>query len=115
MKEKIVLIVCSIYIILIGFISPIWVGLVYMSITGHGKGYSYDLGSEADISIFMGSIGLLLWIVAIVPILILTCKRMRAIHKGLILVPIAIFVICFVAGVSSFGLTEFLRCFNVVI
>lgn len=86
-----------------------------MFITGHGKGYGYDLGSEANVSILMGSIGLLLWIVAIVPILILTCKRMRAIHKGLILIPIAIFVICFVAGVLSFGVTEFLRSFNIVI
>lgn len=30
---------------IIAFISPMWFGIIYMDITGHSKGYAYNIGS----------------------------------------------------------------------
>ena len=51
----------------ISLISPVWTGLIYMDLTGHGKGYGYDLGAEADISAFFGIVLLLVWLAVLLP------------------------------------------------
>lgn len=47
-----------------------------MNITGHGKGYAYDMGSETDIAVFFGVVELLLWLLAILPVTVSLCKKM---------------------------------------
>ena len=48
------------WLIFTGLVSPLWLGLVYMDLTGHGKGYAYDLGAETDISVIFGVVLLLI-------------------------------------------------------
>ncbi len=43
----------TVWFLCISIVSPLWIGCIYMNITGHGKGYAYDLGSEADIAVFL--------------------------------------------------------------
>ena len=43
---------------LMAAITPIWIGFSYMFLTGNGKGYDYDLRSEADIYVFLALIGM---------------------------------------------------------
>ncbi|MDE5621326.1 MAG: hypothetical protein K2I80_12575 [Ruminococcus sp.] len=43
------------------FILPICIGWIYMDITGHSKGYSYDLGDEKSISMLLGFVELIIW------------------------------------------------------
>ena len=61
-----------------------------MDITGHGKGLSYDLGSEKEIGIFFGCIELLLWIFLCVPPLVHTLFRCK--QKGIIPFLLVIFL-----------------------
>ncbi|WP_300026133.1 hypothetical protein [Oscillibacter sp.] len=37
-----------------GMRSPMWVGGIYMNITGHGKGYFYDMGTETTDAVVFG-------------------------------------------------------------
>lgn len=67
----------------VSVISPAWMGLIYMNITGHGKGYAYDMGSEADIAVFFGIVELILWLIAFVPVMISLCKKDMSIKSYL--------------------------------
>ena len=49
--------------------SPIWISFTFLCITGNGKGYGYDLRSEADISVMLGVVFLLLWLLMVVPVI----------------------------------------------
>lgn len=53
MKNKISFIISYLWTSAMMFFAPICIGIIYMDITGHSKGYSYDLGTEKDISIGM--------------------------------------------------------------
>ena len=52
---------------LLAYSFPICFELIYLDITGHSKGYGYDLGSEKDISIMSGCVELLIWLILAVP------------------------------------------------
>ena len=85
-----------------------------MFISGHGKGYAYDMGSETDISIFIGVILLMLWLAAVIPIQIWSCRKLLNYKKAFMIIPIVIFIICFVIGVFLIGLDEFLKLFGLI-
>ena len=48
MKEKIIFAINVLWSAIIAFSFPICLGIIYMDITGHSKGYGYDLGSEKE-------------------------------------------------------------------
>ena len=62
MKSKLQMFFCSVWFILLSIVSPICYGIIYMNITGHAKGYAYDLGPEKDISIMIGVVELIIYL-----------------------------------------------------
>ena len=58
--ERLKLILACIWEAIIAYTAPMCIGLIYMDITGHSKGYAYDLGSEADISVAIGCVELII-------------------------------------------------------
>lgn len=82
-----------IYFLLISISSPLWIGCIYMWITGHGKGYGYDLGSEAEISVFLGAIFLLLWLIVVLPVTVSLCRKCRRKKKAFTWLPLLAFIL----------------------
>lgn len=93
-------------------ISPVWIGFVYMNITGHGKGYGYDMGSEADIAAFGGVISLLLWAAAVLPAMLWLCRQSSAHKKGYGYIPLVGFAALFCVGILIIGWGEFIKLFG---
>lgn len=83
-----------------------------MNITGHGKGYAYDMGSEADIAVFSGVVLLLLWLLAILPVTISLCKKCRRKKKSLTWLPLLAFAALFAGGICILGWNEFIKLFG---
>lgn len=104
--------VLIILFICISLASPLWIGIIYMNITGHGKGYAYNMDSEADIAIFFGVILLVLWLLAILPVTIWLCKKCCQKKKVLIWIPLLAFLILFVIGICILGWENFLELFG---
>lgn len=101
-----------IWFIFVSLFSPLWIGCIYMNITGHGKGYSYDMGSEADITVFLGVLLLLLWLLAILPVTISLCKKGYYKKKLLAWLPFLSFAGLFVIGIWILGWDEFTMLFG---
>ncbi len=101
-----------IWFIFVSLFSPFWIGCIYMNITGHGKGYSYDMGSEADIAVFFGVLLLLLWLLAILPVTISLCKKGYYKKKPLVCLPFLSFAGLFVIGICILGWKEFIMLFG---
>lgn len=97
---------------LVSISSPLWIGCIYMNLTGHGKGYAYDMGSEADIAVFLGVILLLLWLLAMLPVLIALCKTCYEKRKSFIWLPFLAFIGLFGAGIWILGWNEFIKLFG---
>lgn len=92
--------------------SPLWIGGIYMHLTGHGKGYGYDMGSEADIAVFLGVAALLLWLLAILPVTISLCKKAYHKKKRFVWLPLLAFAGLFAVGICVMGWNEFLKLFG---
>ena len=84
-----------------------------MNVTGHGKGYGYDMRSEKDTAVFIGFILLILWIISIVPIMIVLCRKFYFYKRIFVFVPIAAFCMFFVIGIFAMELNEFLSFFGI--
>ena len=67
MKNKILYCINFIWTSFVAFSFPICFAWIYLDITGHSKGYGYDLGSEKDISIMVGCVELLFWLALALP------------------------------------------------
>lgn len=77
MKNKIVLGFSSVWTAIMAFLAPLCIGLIYMDITGHSKGYAYDLGAEKSVSVFMGFVGLVIWLMISVPSFVYVLKELK--------------------------------------
>ena len=84
-------------------ISPIWVLIIYMDITGNGKGYGYDLGEEVIIYEFIGTILLGLWILFTIPAMVWLCVKCYYMKKIYIIIPIIGFIILFNVSIFMLG------------
>lgn len=84
----------------VSLLSAHYLGLAYMFITGHSKGYAYDLGSEKDVSIVFGIILLFIWLVTFLPVFGWLTKRFYREKKILAALPSVIFAVAFAAGIS---------------
>ncbi|MDE6798417.1 MAG: hypothetical protein K2J36_10485, partial [Ruminococcus sp.] len=67
MKNKILYGLNFLWCGIIAFTLPVCMGWIYMDITGHSKGYDYDLGDEKSISVLLGCAELLIWIILALP------------------------------------------------
>lgn len=103
-----------IWFFLVSLSSPLWIGIIYMDITGHGKGYAYNMGSETDIAVFFGVVELLLWLLAILPVTISLCKKCCQKKKSLIWLLFLVFTGLFVLGICVLGWNEFIKLFGYV-
>ena len=102
----------SAWLAFVSVISPVWLGIAYMYGTGHGKGYGYNLGSEADISAGLGMIFLGLWILATVPAMLWLRGKLRQKRKALGFLPAAGFLALFALAVCLMGWGEFISMFG---
>ncbi len=108
MKSRIIYCLNFLWTCGIAFSFPICFGWVFLDITGHSKGYSYNLGSEKDISIMFGFIELLIWIVLSLPSNLYVFQKTMKKGKLYLLIPIAIYVtlaiicICLTGGWSAY-------------
>lgn len=111
--KKIGKIIAAIWFVMISISAPAWFGLIYMNITGHGKGYGYDMGSEADIAVFFGVVELLFWLAAFLPVFIWFCKKCFHIKKFMVILPVLSFLLLFCVGVICIGKDAFFSNFNI--
>jgi len=95
------------------FTFPFCLAWIWMDITGHAKGYDYDLGSEKDISIMMGCIELLIWLFLTVPSNVTLFLKLREKHKlWTILTVILSAVLMLICIQITGGFHEYGRCFH---
>lgn len=98
MKNKIIYWLSLLWSSLIAFFFPLCFYIIFTFITGHSKGYAYDLGSEKDISIILGCFALLIWLILALPsniyLFIKTAKKGRF----YLLIPIVLFIILATLG-----------------
>lgn len=104
--------VSVIWFLLVSLSSPLWIGMIYMNLTGHGKGYAYDMGSEADIAVLSGVILLFLWLAAFLPVTVSLCKKWYRRKKIFVCLPLLAFAGCFGAGICMIGWNEFMKLFG---
>ncbi|MDE6102320.1 MAG: hypothetical protein K2F73_05030 [Ruminococcus sp.] len=112
MKSKILFGLSFLWSGFVAFTLPVCMGWIYMDITGHSKGYDYNLGDEKSISILMGIVELIIWLLFAVPSNIYLFRKInRKINVFVVLTAFAgLFVLCVnLIG----GWTEFGRCFNI--
>ncbi len=103
MKAKILYWLNFLWSCFIAFTFPICFGLIYLNITGHAKGYSYDLGSEKDVSVLLGIIELIIWLVIAMPSGIYVFSKTKKKGKRYLLLLIALYLLLAVGGVFLMG------------
>lgn len=82
-----------------------------MDITGHSKGYSYDLGDEKSVSVLLGCVELLIWIILAIPS---SVRFFSKINNKLKIISVLIFSGFFILCVNLIGgWNEFLKFFNI--
>ena len=92
MKSKIIYCLNFLWTSFIAFSFPICFGLIFLDITGHSKGYGYDLGSEKDISIMFGCIELMFWLALALPSNIYVFRKTLSKGKVYLLIPIILYI-----------------------
>lgn len=115
MKKKILFVIISLWSAIIAFTFPVCLGIIYMNITGHSKGYDYDLGSEKDISILLGIIELIVWLIFAIPSNVYILKRISKRNKILLAIYSVIFFVLSIACILLIGgWTEYIKAFGVI-
>ncbi len=103
MKAKILYWLIFLWSCIIALTFPICFGLIYLNITGHANGYSYDLGSEKDISVLLGIIELIIWIAIAMPSGIYVFLKTIKKDKKYLLLLIALYLLLAIGGVFLVG------------
>lgn len=113
MKAKILYWLNFLWSCFIAFTFPICFGLIYLNITGHAKGYSYDLGSEKDVSVLLGLIELIIWLAIALPSGIYVFLKTKKKGKKYLLLLIALYLllavlcVCFMGGFAAYAKSVF--------
>ena len=92
MKSKIIYCLNFLWTSFIAFSFPICFGWIFLDITGHSKGYSYNLDSEKDVSILLGCIELLIWLALALPSNIYVFLKTMKKGKLYLLISIALYI-----------------------
>ncbi len=92
MKNKVLYALNLLWSSFIAFSFPICFGLIFLDITGHSKGYGYDLGPEKDVGILLGCIKLLIWLALALPSNIYVFRKTMKKGKLYFLIPIALYI-----------------------
>lgn len=108
MKAKILYLLNFLWSCFIAFTFPICFGLIYLNITGHAKGYNYDLGGEKDVSVLLGFIELIIWLAIALPSSIYIFLKLRKKDKKYLFLLIALYFllavlcVCFMGGFAAY-------------
>ena len=92
MIKKVIYCLNFIWTSFIAFSFPICFEMIFLCISGHSKGYGYDLGSEKDISVMFGLIGSLIWLALALPSNIYVFRKTLSKGKQYILIPIILYI-----------------------
>lgn len=92
MKNKLIYCLNFLWASIIAFSFPVCFALIYLSVTGHSKGYDYDLGQERDISVMLGIFGLVIWLAAALPSNIYVFRKTREKSRLYLLIPAVIYI-----------------------
>jgi len=93
MKKKIIFVLHFLWSSFVAFTFPFCLAWIWLDISGHAKGYGYDLGSEKDISIMMGCIELFIWLILAVPSNAFVLYKIGQKKKLLLLIPVCLFIV----------------------
>lgn len=108
MKSKIIYCLNFFWTSFVAFSFPICFEWIFLDLTGHSKGYSYDLGSEKDVSVMLGCIELLIWFALTLPSNIYVFRKTLVKSKAyliiLIILYIALAVICVMSAYGGWTL-----------
>lgn len=107
------LIFISIWHGILGLAFPIVFGITFMLLTGHGKGYDYNLGSEVSVSVAIGLFLSLIWLLISLPSFMWTLFRYCEHKKKYILIPYLVFILMVLVSVLMIGVSRFLSFFGV--
>ena len=80
MKSKIIFGINLVWASFTAFVFPFCFAWIYLDITGHSKGYDYDLGPEKDVSQMLGAVELIIWALLVLPSTFYVFRK--AIQKG---------------------------------
>ena len=104
MKNKVIYGLSFLWSSVIAFFFPVCFYIIFICITGHSKGYAYDLGSEKDISIMFGCVMLLIWLVLALPSNIYLFGKTAKKGKIYTIIPVVLFIILAALGMfAHFG------------
>lgn len=116
MRSKIIYCFNFLWASFIAFSFPFCFGWIFLDITGHSKGYSYDLGPEKDVSIMFGCIELLIWLALALPSNIYVFRKTSGKGKVYLLIPVILFIALVVIGILIIpgGWTRYIKeVFNI--
>lgn len=100
MKGRIIYCINFVWAGVVAYTFPVCFGLIYLFLTGHSKGYDYDLGAEKDISVMLGFVGLLIWLALALPSNIYVFRRTLSKGKAYLLIPALLYAALAVAGMA---------------
>lgn len=113
LKKRIVFILNYLWTIVVAFLLPLCIAIIFMDITGHSKGYSYDLGPEKDVSIIIGFIELGLWIALSLPSIIYVINSLKGKNRYYYLITALIYILmAFVFIILIGGWNEYIKAFG---
>lgn len=115
MKNKIIYSLNLLWTCIIAFTFPVCFGLIFLDITGHSKGYGYDLGAEKDVSVMFGCVELLFWLALALPSNIYVFRKAAKNNKRYMLILAALYIaLAVVCILITGGWNEYLKgVFNV--
>lgn len=115
MKNRIIYCLNFLWTSIIAFSFPICFGWIFLDITGHSKGYSYNLGSEKDVSILLGCIELLIWLALSLPSYIYIFRKTITKGKRNLYIIIALYIaLALICIIVSGGISAYLKAvFNI--
>lgn len=96
----------------LGIVSPFVIGIIFMLITGHGKGYDYYLGSEVVASIIIGMLFSLIWLFVSLPSFMWILFRYFEYKKKYILLPYLLYLLMALISILIMGIPNFLSFFG---
>ena len=101
MKSKIFYLINFVWSAFTTFFATFCFGWIFLDISGHSKGYSYDLGAEKDISVMLGCIELLVWLGLTLPSTVYVLRRTARRSKGLLLGHLALYGVMAAVGLFT--------------
>jgi len=112
--SKVIFAINALWSAFTAFTFPLCLGVIYMDITGHSKGYGYDLGAEKDISVVIGIFELIVWLFLTIPSNVYILKKIGKKKKSFFILYFIIFVL--LSGIFIWcigGWKEYIKVFGV--